>query len=79
MTDLHSDETQVVLVSTEGTNGEDQQQLQSPESLEAQQEEQDEYTTEPTGYTHASLTSIDRYPQRNRRPRSVLRIMSPGI
>ena len=68
LTDLHSDETQVVSVPTEGTNGEDQQQLQSPESLEAQQEEQDEYTTEPTGYTHASLTSIDRYPQRNRRP-----------
>ena len=66
-TDLLPDETQVVLIPA-NTDGEEQQQRQSPESIEAEQDEQDGYANEQTDHTHVSQTFVDRYPQRNRRP-----------
>ena len=77
-TDLRPDETQVDLVPA-NTDGEEQQQLQSPESSEAELEEQDGYANEQTAHTHVSQTFGDRYPQRNRRPPKRLKITFPGI
>ena len=67
-TDFRPEETQVVLIPADGTNGEEQQQLQSPESVEGELEEQDVYANVQTDHSRASQTFGDRYPQRNRRP-----------